>query len=288
MADRIELRGLRVLGRHGALKGRAGHRPALRDRPRGRGRLSPRQRPRTTWQRRSTTRLWWKRRWRSSASTSSVCSRRSPGRSQTGILEIPEVQAVTVTVRKLRPPVAADMASAGVRLRRERTAQVRMSVETFLGLGSNMGDRLGYLELAVKVLQRHRSRPDGLAGLRDGPARWPGTAEQVPSIASSGSSPTLSAHQLLEVAHGLEDLTGRVRTVRNGPRQLDVDILLFGDLRDLRARSRGAAPADVRARVRAGTARGPRRVPCPGRAGATRLAEIDPASLDVRRVGTLR
>ncbi len=38
----------------------------------------------------------------------------------TGILEIPGVQAVTVTVRKLRPPVAADMASAGVRLRRER------------------------------------------------------------------------------------------------------------------------------------------------------------------------
>ena len=30
----------------------------------------------------------------------------------TGVLEIPGVQAVTVTVRKLRPPVAADMASA--------------------------------------------------------------------------------------------------------------------------------------------------------------------------------
>ena len=38
----------------------------------------------------------------------------------TEVLEIPAVRAVTVTVRKLRPPVAADMASAGVRLRRER------------------------------------------------------------------------------------------------------------------------------------------------------------------------
>ena len=37
-----------------------------------------------------------------------------------GVLEIPAVDAVTVTVRKLRPPVAADMSSAGVRLRRER------------------------------------------------------------------------------------------------------------------------------------------------------------------------
>jgi dihydroneopterin aldolase len=37
-----------------------------------------------------------------------------------GVLELDSVQAVTVAVRKLRPPVAADMASAGVRLRRER------------------------------------------------------------------------------------------------------------------------------------------------------------------------
>jgi len=38
----------------------------------------------------------------------------------TSILEIPAVDAVTVTIRKLRPPVAADMTSAGVRLRRAR------------------------------------------------------------------------------------------------------------------------------------------------------------------------
>jgi dihydroneopterin aldolase len=33
----------------------------------------------------------------------------------------PAVEAVTVTVRKLRPPVAADLASAGVRIRRGRS-----------------------------------------------------------------------------------------------------------------------------------------------------------------------
>jgi dihydroneopterin aldolase len=32
----------------------------------------------------------------------------------------PPVTAVTVTLRKLRPPVAADMASAGVRIHRRR------------------------------------------------------------------------------------------------------------------------------------------------------------------------
>jgi len=37
-----------------------------------------------------------------------------------GVLELPRVDAVTVTVRKLRPPVPSDLASAGVRLRRAR------------------------------------------------------------------------------------------------------------------------------------------------------------------------
>jgi dihydroneopterin aldolase len=37
-----------------------------------------------------------------------------------GVLEFPAVDAVTVTVRKLRPPVAADVASVGVSLRRQR------------------------------------------------------------------------------------------------------------------------------------------------------------------------
>jgi 7,8-dihydroneopterin aldolase/epimerase/oxygenase len=35
------------------------------------------------------------------------------------VLEVPGVEAVEVAVRKLRPPVEADLCSAGVRLRRE-------------------------------------------------------------------------------------------------------------------------------------------------------------------------
>jgi 2-amino-4-hydroxy-6-hydroxymethyldihydropteridine diphosphokinase len=39
-----------------------------------------------------------------------------------------------------------------------------------------------------------------------------------------------SPRQLLELAHELEGRAGRVRTVRFGPRTLDVDVLLVGDL----------------------------------------------------------
>ena len=40
---------------------------------------------------------------------------------------------------------------------------------------------------------------------------------------------TLSPHELLAVAHRLEDAAERVRRERWGPRTLDVDVLLVGD-----------------------------------------------------------
>jgi 2-amino-4-hydroxy-6-hydroxymethyldihydropteridine diphosphokinase len=43
-------------------------------------------------------------------------------------------------------------------------------------------------------------------------------------------STDLTPRQLLELAHRLEQEAGRVRTVRWGPRTLDVDVLLVGDL----------------------------------------------------------
>ena len=41
----------------------------------------------------------------------------------------------------------------------------------------------------------------------------------------------LSPMDLLDLAHELESAANRVRTVRFGPRTLDVDILLYGDVR---------------------------------------------------------
>jgi 2-amino-4-hydroxy-6-hydroxymethyldihydropteridine diphosphokinase len=96
----------------------------------------------------------------------------------------------------------------------------------------------------------------------------------------------LTPRQLLKVAQRLERLAGRVRTVRNGPRTLDVDVLLVGDLKvcepDLvvphpRMTERGFVLApleDLDAE----------RVPARWRAT---LAETDPASLDLHMVGRL-
>ncbi len=161
-----------------------------------------------------------------------------------------------------------------------------MSVETFLGLGSNMGNRLRYLELAVQVLRGIDPDLEVSPVYETAPLGGPEQQGRYLNCVVRLET-TLSARQILEVAHGLEELAGRIRTVRNGPRQLDIDILLVGDLQvsepDLivphpRICERGFVLAPLEDLDAS-------RVPPHWR---TRLAETDPASLDMRLVGRLR
>ena len=91
----------------------------------------------------------------------------------------------------------------------------------FLGLGSNLGDRVGHLRAAVASL------PD-VVRLSDvyetDPVGGPG--EQGPYLNLVAELDTaLDAWGLLEVCQRLENDAGRVREVRWGPRTLDVDVL---------------------------------------------------------------
>ncbi len=99
-------------------------------------------------------------------------------------------------------------------------------MRAFLGLGSNIGDRREHLRRAVSELPDlvavspvYETEPVG------GP---PGQEHYLNLVAELETE--LNARQLLEVAHRLEQGAGRVRTVKDGPRTLDVDILLMGDL----------------------------------------------------------
>jgi 2-amino-4-hydroxy-6-hydroxymethyldihydropteridine diphosphokinase len=96
----------------------------------------------------------------------------------------------------------------------------------YLGLGSNLGDRGAHLRAALAAL------PDVIA--------VSGVYESEPVGGPSGQSPYLNlvveldtertARELLEVARQLETAAGRVRAEKDGPRTLDVDVLLVGDL----------------------------------------------------------
>ena len=90
-----------------------------------------------------------------------------------------------------------------------------------MGIGSNLGDREGFLRAAVAGLPDlvgvspvYETEPVG------GPEGQPAYLNAVVELSTD-----LSGRQLLEVAQALEDASGRVRAQRWGPRTLDVDVL---------------------------------------------------------------
>ncbi len=99
----------------------------------------------------------------------------------------------------------------------------------FLGLGSNIEDRLDHLQTAVEALHGHRRiRVDAVSSVYQtdpvgGPPQDPylNIAVRVATL--------LSPRGLLAAAQQVETALGRERTVRWGPRTIDVDILLYGD-----------------------------------------------------------
>ncbi|MDP9070654.1 MAG: 2-amino-4-hydroxy-6-hydroxymethyldihydropteridine diphosphokinase [Actinomycetota bacterium] len=100
-------------------------------------------------------------------------------------------------------------------------------MRAFLALGSNLGDRWAHLRTAVEGL------PDVVAVSRvyeTDPVGGPeGQGSYLNLVAELDTE--LSPHQLLAVSRRLEAASGRVRGERWGPRTLDVDVLLVGDLR---------------------------------------------------------
>jgi 2-amino-4-hydroxy-6-hydroxymethyldihydropteridine diphosphokinase len=101
----------------------------------------------------------------------------------------------------------------------------------YLGIGSNLGERLTYLQLAVDEL----AAADGVTVVgvspvyETAPVGGPEQPDYLNAVVAVDTA--LTPHELLRVAHGIEADAERVRTVRWGPRTLDVDVLLVGDER---------------------------------------------------------
>lgn len=98
----------------------------------------------------------------------------------------------------------------------------------FLGLGGNVGDRLHYLGRAVRLLDRHPSiEVDDISSVYETDPLGP-SDEPFLNIAVRVLT-TLAPLPLLRACQQVEGTLGRVRTMRWGPRTLDVDVLLYGD-----------------------------------------------------------
>jgi 2-amino-4-hydroxy-6-hydroxymethyldihydropteridine diphosphokinase len=105
-----------------------------------------------------------------------------------------------------------------------------MSVTAYIALGSNLGDRQAYLDRAIQSL---REQP-GVAVTRV--SSW---HETVPVGGPAGQGNYLNGAAelqtdlepiaLLRVLLDIERDLGRVRLERNGPRTIDLDLLLYAD-----------------------------------------------------------
>lgn len=95
-----------------------------------------------------------------------------------------------------------------------------------LALGSNVGDRLANLRFAAAELRRLLD-PLTLSGVYETVPRYEPDQPDFLNACATGRT-RLSARQLLSELQHIERLGGRRRGPRNGPRTLDLDLLLYG------------------------------------------------------------
>lgn len=104
-------------------------------------------------------------------------------------------------------------------------------VTAYIALGSNLGDRRDYLDRALQALQEQPGitvtqvssyyETDPVGGPQ-GQGKYLNAAAEVQT--------DLSPRELLEVLLEVEHLLGRERREKDGPRTIDLDVLLYGRL----------------------------------------------------------
>ena len=110
----------------------------------------------------------------------------------------------------------------------ERTSSTTKQTVAYLALGSNEGDRLAHFQSACAALEQA-----GVAVIARSKIYCSAPAEGCSGEeffnAALRVETSLSARELLQLCLKIESESGRAMPPRNGPRPLDIDILLFGD-----------------------------------------------------------
>lgn len=145
------------------------------------------------------------------------------GLAQAVLLKYKLVSGIDLEIRKPDAPIGQPFGCVSVKIHREWH-------KAYLGVGSNLGDKEGYIQEAVEALKSHPlTVVDGISGLI---VTEPyGGVEQDDFLNGAIEIETLlSPMELLELLHEIEEATGRVREVHWGPRTLDLDIIFYDKL----------------------------------------------------------
>ena len=108
------------------------------------------------------------------------------------------------------------------------------AVRAVVSLGSNVGNRAALLARARAALAKlpETRLLDASAVRETEPVDVPPEfAAQKFLNQAAVFETTLAPQTFARAMHAIEDRLGRVRTVRNGPRTIDLDLILFGDVR---------------------------------------------------------
>ncbi len=138
------------------------------------------------------------------------------------LLEYPIVRKVDLTVKKPWAPILLPLETVAVSIRRQWH-------KVFLSIGSNLGDKEGYLDFAIDKLNHE---PDtkvvSIADYIETPPY--GNVEQDTFLNSALEIQTMKEpEELLIFIHEVEENAGRKRTIHWGPRTLDIDILFYDE-----------------------------------------------------------
>ena len=106
-----------------------------------------------------------------------------------------------------------------------------MATEVFFGLGSNLGDRAGNVERAVALLEELVSDGSGAtvsSFIETPPAGF--TAQPSFLNAACRLRTALDVFELMAAVTAVQERFGPRPAIPNGPRAIDVDVLMFGRL----------------------------------------------------------
>jgi 2-amino-4-hydroxy-6-hydroxymethyldihydropteridine diphosphokinase len=100
----------------------------------------------------------------------------------------------------------------------------------YIGLGANLGDREAAIREALRLLgERDRVRVVAVSGLKE--TDPVGVVDQPRFLNGAAQLDTeLGPRELLDALLEVERALGRVRAERWGPRTIDLDLLVYGDV----------------------------------------------------------
>lgn len=102
--------------------------------------------------------------------------------------------------------------------------------DAYIALGSNMGDRAGFLAAALRRMRDAGIAVVSVSGIYEtDPVGYTEQAAFLNQVCRVRTA--FPPEALLETLLGIETALGRVRTIHWGPRTLDLDLLLYDDVR---------------------------------------------------------